>query len=86
MKGVHPARHAGLVRYFPENQLGASLKAVAEGFQHTLGLDFPENHLGASLKGADREADSGEIPNFPENQLGASLKAVRTAPSTSAPT
>ena len=37
-------------RDFPENQLGASLKAVGAVLHVAPLIDFPENQLGASLK------------------------------------
>ena len=36
--------------YFPENQLGASLKVGVPGGDRGALPDFPENQLGASLK------------------------------------
>ena len=62
--------------YFPENQLGASLKQDGALLRDLLVRDFPENQLGASLKLDFPELDSGQFGDFPENQLGASLKQI----------
>ena len=63
--------------YFPENQLGASLKGDRRRDRHRDGADFPENQLGASLKAALGPDGGTALRDFPENQLGASLKATR---------
>ena len=61
---------------FPENQLGASLKAGGSDAPVPLPENFPENQLGASLKEPVVDRGSDQTGHFPENQLGASLKGI----------
>ena len=66
---------------FPENQLGASLKATRGTTRRCPRCDFPENQLGASLKDPELRSAAQDPVYFPENQLGASLKVDALAPS-----
>ena len=76
IEGTTSGSGSAIRRNFPENQLGASLKAGIGVARRDSIAYFPENQLGASLKVAvDRDVhDDGG--HFPENQLGASLKAA----------
>ena len=59
------------VTHFPENQLGASLKAETTYIPHLQEPYFPENQLGASLKGRDyRISLLGFQPTSPRTNSG----------------
>ena len=71
---IHLPRMISARSYFPENQLGASLKVHSRCPKAFMRSYFPENQLGASLKAAIPAGDLSVLRHFPENQLGASLK------------
>ena len=75
--GIPFLPHVSGSRYFPENQLGASLKPDAKARPKARALPLPREPTRGLIEACSpRSARGCWRRHFPENQLGASLKRV----------